>query len=163
LVYSELDIVDLMELAQTCRTIRESVLHHCHNINKLLEPFFESEDTIEGFRKIQDETEALISGSTALRFFQRKEYAGQDLDLYVEARYAPAVAWFLEKAGYQFYKRENQASSWRAQLMHPRNLDEELEAGEPDVGPYLGRGIQDVLAFISDLKMFLWIRGNRYR
>ena len=74
--------------------------------------------------------------------------AGKDLDLYVEVRYAIAVAWFLEKAGYQFYKRGNQASSWRAQLMNPQNLGtEELDAGEPDIGSYLGRGIQDVLDF----------------
>jgi hypothetical protein len=50
------------------------------NIEKRLSRYF---DDPKSFRKLQAETLTVISGSTALQFFQRNFYPESDLDLYV--------------------------------------------------------------------------------
>jgi hypothetical protein len=47
----------------------------------------------------------IISGSTALEFFDRTEYINSDLDLYVDHRYREPIALWLQSIGYTFMPR----------------------------------------------------------
>jgi hypothetical protein len=49
----------------------------------------------------------IISGSTAVQFFDRDVYANSDLNLYVEHRTARPMALWLESIGYSFVPRQD--------------------------------------------------------
>ena len=59
------------------------------------------------FRELQATTGAIISGSTALQFFDRTVYADSDLDLYVQHDRSRDLALWLESIGYMFVPLEN--------------------------------------------------------
>jgi hypothetical protein len=60
-------------------------------------PYFENEQ-IASFRQLKSATGTIISGSTALQFFDRTRYPNSDLDIYVEARYSgDMMEWFFDK------------------------------------------------------------------
>lgn len=47
----------------------------------------------------------IISGSTALEFFDRTEYANADLDLYVDHHFREPIILWLQSIGYTFMPR----------------------------------------------------------
>ena len=59
------------------------------------------------FRELQATTGAIISGSTALQFFDRTVYADSDLDIYVQHDRARDLALWLDSIGYTFVPLEN--------------------------------------------------------
>lgn len=61
------------------------------NLDKLLSRFFSPPEILR-FRELQCSTGMLISGSTALKFFERVVYPDSDLDLYIEHRFSRQVA-----------------------------------------------------------------------
>ena len=63
-------------------------------------------DEIINFREFQAITGAIISGSTAVQFFDRDIYANSDLDVYVEHQAARPLALWLERIGYFFVPRQ---------------------------------------------------------
>lgn len=65
----------------------------------------------------------LISGSTALQFFERTFYPESDLDLYVEHRYCKTIALWLVAIGYSYEAREG----------HPEQLEEALGTTPPKI------------------------------
>ena len=83
-----LNIMTLIHLARTNKYMHHIVdifKKEAFSINQLLQRFFPGE--AEAFRHVQAETYALISGSAALRFFERKPLdPGSDLDVYVRLR-----------------------------------------------------------------------------
>jgi hypothetical protein len=63
---------------------------------------------IHRFRELQATTGVIISGSTALQFFDRTVYANSNLDLYVQHDRARDLALWLESIGYMFVPLENE-------------------------------------------------------
>ena len=47
----------------------------------------------------------IVSGSTALGFFDRTEYDNSNLDLYVDHRFRRPIAVWLQRIGYKFLPR----------------------------------------------------------
>ena len=60
------------------------------------------------FRRLQACTGTLISGSTALQFFDRTFYPESDLDIYVPKTWRNEVGQFLLRAGYSFVPHSSQ-------------------------------------------------------
>lgn len=60
----------------------------------------------------------IISGSTALGFFDRTEYANSDLDLYVDHHFREPIILWLNGIGYTFMPHVSTT---------PQSLDTELE------------------------------------
>jgi len=71
----------------------------------ILGQYFTSDEIIN-FRKLQATTGAIISGSTAVQFFDRDVYTNSDLDVYVEHQTARSLARWLEQIGYVFVSRQ---------------------------------------------------------
>lgn len=89
-------------LARTCRAAHASMRDYftrTFNINKHLTRFF---DDPLAFRSLQARTTTLISGSSALQFFDRTIYEDSDLDLYVPLLYRKDVGSWLLAQGYQY-------------------------------------------------------------
>ncbi|KAJ7590234.1 hypothetical protein C8J56DRAFT_1140083 [Mycena floridula] len=144
LLFSCLGARDLVAFSKISRQGHESISayrNRAYSINKLLSPYFGLQG-IDEFRAIQSLTGALISGSTALQFFDRSFYKGSDLDVYVEKRYSAELALFLQRIGYTFMPRKNQT---------PRLPDalNKIHRGTVKFngGLYSGRGIADVYDF----------------
>ncbi|KAJ7575550.1 hypothetical protein C8J56DRAFT_1032351 [Mycena floridula] len=143
-LFSCLDVKDLIQLAKVNRRTRGCVAGYkraAHSIVKTLSPYFTDEE-IEQFRVLQSYTGTLISGSTALSFFNRTVYPGSDLDIYVEHRYSAEIALFLKTLGYAFAPRAKQAKDL---LVAIHSISERFIRPDEDI--YLGQGIADVYDF----------------
>ncbi|KAI0076955.1 hypothetical protein K474DRAFT_1179966 [Panus rudis PR-1116 ss-1] len=81
------------------------------NINKLLMRWF---DDPLAFRCMQAETETLISGSTALQFFDRSHYPESDLNLFVGIKHCLQVGQWLLRAQYTFQPTGAQSPEYAA-------------------------------------------------
>lgn len=92
----------LLRLARTSRAAYGAVndyLSRAFDINNQLARFF---DDFLGFRSLQARTASLISGSTALQFFDRTFYPESDLDVYVPATHKVEVGRWILAQGYRF-------------------------------------------------------------
>ena len=65
----------------------------------------------------------VISGSTALQFFNRVIYDESDLDLYVEHRYRKSIAVWLQQIGYEYAPHAKSAL---------KTLDQALSSAGPE-------------------------------
>ena len=100
LVFDYCSPATLLRLARTCKLAHatsKSYMRREFKIDRLLLPYFPSP---LAFRQVQARTGTLISGSTALQFFERTQYQGSDLDLYVFPRFRQDVETFLRQEGY---------------------------------------------------------------
>lgn len=118
LIFSCLSALDLIRFSFTCRKAHQCVKDYnkvAYNIQNLLSQYF-PESRIDTFHELQAKTGTLISGSTALQFFERLRFEGSDLDLYVEAKNVRDLCYFLKDCGYLFYPRERQDSDLDAAI-----------------------------------------------
>ncbi len=100
----------LFRLRRTCRLGRTAVddyLPRAFKINSHFERFF---DNPEAFRSLQARTATLVSGSSALQFFNRTTYEGSDLDLYTYYQHRQEVGQWLIQNGYVFQPNSMQDS-----------------------------------------------------
>ena len=80
----------------------------------LRESFFNSPTE---FRKMQEETQTVISGSFALQFFTRRRFPKADLDLYVDFRAAHQLCSYLEdRTPYRYCARDGEPEHWQEAL-----------------------------------------------
>ncbi|KAK0200318.1 hypothetical protein DFS33DRAFT_141992 [Desarmillaria ectypa] len=128
LLFRDLAPLDLYNYSKVNREAYRSIASfrkRAYILNKYLLPYFTEEQSAE-FRDLQEELGILISGSTAIQFFERDagEYEASDLDLYVNHRQCYKVEAFLLQAGYHFRPRRSQQESFEAnaslvdRLMH---------------------------------------------
>ena len=83
LIFDECTAVSLVRLLRACRRLHMSVedyISRRFSIVKLLSRYFQHPSA---FRNLQAVTGTVISGSSALQFFDRSYYPKSDLDLYV--------------------------------------------------------------------------------
>jgi hypothetical protein len=99
------------------------------NIQNVMGRFF-SEAEMSHFRSLQSCTGMLISGSTALQFFERTFYPESDLDLYVEHRYCRMIALWLVSIGYSYQPRPGHPDH---DQLEPQNLEEALGPTPPEL------------------------------
>ncbi|RPD52517.1 hypothetical protein L227DRAFT_514713 [Lentinus tigrinus ALCF2SS1-6] len=92
----------LLRFKRTCRLASLAVKDYMElsfNINQRLARFF---DDPRAFRSLQARTGILISGSTALQFFDRSLYADSGLDLFVHKPHRREIGRWLLQSGYTF-------------------------------------------------------------
>ncbi|KAJ8081047.1 hypothetical protein PM082_017887 [Marasmius tenuissimus] len=119
-LFSYLDPQDIIYYSRTCREAYQQAKMYWIRalcIYRLLSRFF-TEDEVRQFRVVQAQTGTLISGSTALQFFNRVAYLDSDLDLYVEHCYCKPVASFLRRIGYKYEPRGTQNPSLSMEIMY---------------------------------------------
>ncbi|KAL0953610.1 hypothetical protein HGRIS_004818 [Hohenbuehelia grisea] len=113
---------DIVHYSQTSVGSNEAVngyIFRAFSLERTLLPFFPSLDQYDSFRDLQERTGVLISGSTALSFFERAPpyTADSDLDLYVEQTYAHDVgSWLLTQTDYKFAPGKYQDASFEKNL-----------------------------------------------
>ncbi|TBU53566.1 hypothetical protein BD310DRAFT_937845 [Dichomitus squalens] len=162
-IYELLSAAALCRVASTCRTAHASVQSYigvAFNVDRLLSRFFPSaspgcsatcphdhthtEEHVRAraFRSLQAATGTLISGSTALQFFDRTFWPESDLDLYVHARHRREVGRWLIAEGYRFKPTRFQ-DLFEVEIM-------ECLAKRPD-GIYSMPGVLAVFTFVKPL------------
>lgn len=122
LLFRDLAPLDLYNYSKVNREAYQSIVSFCkraYTLKGYLLPYF-TEQQVAKFRELQKELGILIAGSTAINFFERdaREYAGSDLDLYVNHSQCQKVGAFLRKAGYHFRPRESQLETFEANVAH---------------------------------------------
>ncbi|KAF9474988.1 hypothetical protein BDN70DRAFT_884268 [Pholiota conissans] len=104
LILDRLSAAELFKYARTCKTnykVVQDYIPRGFQLHKLLAPYFSPEQIME-FRRLQASTGMLISGSTALQFFDRVVYLESDLDLYVNHSSREEIGRWLTSIGYSF-------------------------------------------------------------
>lgn len=115
-IFDNLSPGNIFRVGRTSSFSRQAVRDYksrAWDINKHLRRYFT--DPI-GFRALQAQTSAIISGSSAVQFLDRDFYPASDLDLYVDIKNAAAVcAWIEEHGGkgYSFIPTATQRESGR--------------------------------------------------
>ncbi|SJL06520.1 uncharacterized protein ARMOST_09861 [Armillaria ostoyae] len=114
-----LDLYNYSKANREAYQSNASFRKRAYTLNKYLLPYF-TEQQIAQFRDLQKELGILISGSTAIHFFERDagEYVDSDLDFYVNHSQCQKVAAFLLKTGYHFRPRESQLETFEANVAH---------------------------------------------
>ncbi|KAH7873117.1 uncharacterized protein C8R40DRAFT_1050423, partial [Lentinula edodes] len=104
---------DLLALALCSKTTRMNVTTYKERVFSIQHAYrkFFTIDEIAGFQKLQNSTALLVSGSTALQFFNRDNYNG-DLDSYCHFRLCKPVAEWLIGRGYLFEPIGKQTSEF---------------------------------------------------
>ncbi|KAK7678738.1 hypothetical protein QCA50_018320 [Cerrena zonata] len=94
--------ITLVRLLQTCSRVRAAVMDYMSynfSVDRLLSRYFSHPIT---FRYIQARSATIISGSTALQFFDRTFYPESDLDLYIPMAWRERLGCYLLNEGYTF-------------------------------------------------------------
>ncbi|KDQ51108.1 hypothetical protein JAAARDRAFT_211257 [Jaapia argillacea MUCL 33604] len=118
-ILSQLSPAGLIRLGRCSRTTLGAVANFANrafNINKHLSRFFP--DPV-AFRSLQARTATLISGSSALQFFDRTFYPESDLDLYTFSEHGEEIGRWLQKRGYAFIANSFQDDDFGVALNQP--------------------------------------------
>lgn len=102
----------VIRFSQTCREAQlvfKSYMSRAFRLERNLSRFFS--DPLE-FRRLQARTATLISGSTALQFFDRSFWPESDLDVYVHMQFTKEVGKYLLQEGYTFIPGRIQAEDF---------------------------------------------------
>ena len=135
----------MARLGKTCRAAREALrvyTEYAFSINRSLLRFFEAP---VAFRAHQARTNALISGSFALQFFDRGIYEGSDLDVFCAYREDdPALGLWLLAEGYVFVPGKGQSATFLDALQdYDHQLDTTIADATKDVRPQSPRDFYD--------------------
>ncbi|THU82759.1 hypothetical protein K435DRAFT_563525, partial [Dendrothele bispora CBS 962.96] len=139
----ELSPIDRVSYGLACKETRKYVASfdsRAFRIGRVLRRYFPDPSVLSKFQFLQYYLNILISGSTALQFFERSTYKTADLDLYLNYESVPQLKSFLEaNAGYVW------APGCAHEMAAYRNLYEG-EVVTPHI-PYEARGIVKVFNF----------------
>ncbi|KAK1223660.1 hypothetical protein PQX77_013482, partial [Marasmius sp. AFHP31] len=131
------------------KTFRE-IYHynrHLYDIDRYLSPRL-GPDEIERFRAIQNNTEALIGGASAVQFLEGAQHLDGDLLLYVKHTSWGQFMPFLANVGYEFFARGPQPTTLSALLQWIRQRARETT---PIVDVVEGtKGVITVLHFVRE-------------
>ncbi|EDR15939.1 uncharacterized protein LACBIDRAFT_301449 [Laccaria bicolor S238N-H82] len=148
LIFSCLPPPTIMRCGRTCRVIYVATKDfntRAYNINRHLSRFFNDP---EGFRSLQAQTAALISGSNALQFLDRSHYADSDLDVFVFAGTVREIGrWLINHEGYSFTPRPEQSPEFEKAAVEMSPVPGEPEAFEVHEAEYRSTGIIGVHSF----------------
>ena len=133
-------LVLLLRTSHAIRGIVFNYMKRTFDVDKLLSRYFTYPLS---FRQLQACTGTLISGSTALQFFDRTFYPESDLDIYVPRAWRSEVGRFLLQAGYKFVRHPPQ---------HPTFINAVFEHGVSTATANYGnfKGISGVFNFEKD-------------
>ena len=137
--------MDLIHFGQINKAARIAVANYSQlnfDLKRVLSPYFSEED-IKSFRQLQLTTGTVISGSTAVQFFDRTTYPESDLDIYAEHRYCRDVAWWLMSRGYKYKPSRSE---------QPDSLAKAFSMWSPAIWTstaYFGHGVNDIFDFFK--------------
>lgn len=138
-------------LAQTCHAAkyaRACFNRRAFNVNRHLGRFFQNP---LAFRSLQAQTGALISGSSALQFFDRETYEDSDLDVYLHPGHLKQIgAWLMEAEGYTYITENSNTPVTLQPTLHHfdafrlacNNLDHPISHPTPVFDPEIRRPIE---------------------
>ncbi|KAF5340172.1 hypothetical protein D9758_014989 [Tetrapyrgos nigripes] len=153
LVLHELSPVDRHHFSLVNKKARELVLGYnerCFRIRKLLLRFFDTLSNVARFRILQYELGLLVSGSTALQFFDDIVYPNSDLDTYVELTKFRPYADFLFEIGYAFVPVQGQVRDFETAFSAALSAERPApvhHVGGLDWEGYHGNGMAEVFNF----------------
>lgn len=104
---------DITRIASTSRRMR-TALQRCWNVDRELACWF---DCPSDFRQMLGQCGAVISGSTAIQFFNRVRYPSSDLDIVIPITTTYFMGTWLQENGYTFQPRDYDFTDFPASLV----------------------------------------------
>ena len=144
LIFDASSAASLVHLLKTCHALNIAVrdyMKRAFDISNYLSRYFPNPPS---FRLLQRSTGTIISGSTALQFFDRSYYPESDLDLYVPLCWRHQVGNYLLEQGYTFVPNSRQDRDFGVAVMNKRVLTNKAIYGN-------FKGIAAVFTFSKDV------------
>lgn len=121
-VTSYWSVTDILAVASTCRSIR-TTLKCCWDVDVQLSRWFEN---TQAFRQMLGQCGAIISGSTALQYFDRTSYLRSDVDIVIPLSGTYRMGIWLLANDFIFQPRDRDFDDFTASLLkvintNPRN------------------------------------------
>ncbi len=135
-VLDTLSPLELLRYSQTCKAAKSNVqvyMEHAFSVDRLLGRYFTPPEILR-FRELQCLTGALISGSTAVQFFDRATYPDSDLDVYVEHKLVRPLAEWLVEIGYKYTPLAQSANMATLDVAFATNPPERGHVPQIDAG-----------------------------
>ncbi|KAI0801954.1 hypothetical protein BC629DRAFT_156478 [Irpex lacteus] len=145
LIFSSTSPGTLLRLSRTCKRAKAAVQSYflrAFNINKHLSRFFNN--PLE-FRSLQARTATLVSGSSALQFFNRLAYSDSDLDLYTYRIHGLEVGNWLLQNGYTFQPQNSQPTEFNVAYRATNSTNGTGSLGDK----YDLKGVAGVFTFVK--------------
>ncbi len=118
-MFDNLQIQDLINIKRTCSSYQKVLEEYgsvAWHINRHLLQFF---DDPQGFRSLMAKKEAIVSGSSALQFFDTTHWPSSDLDIFVQV--LPKQGPFNESNRYNSRLNFEKAHSIAKYIIHKEN------------------------------------------
>ncbi|KAJ7591811.1 hypothetical protein C8J56DRAFT_931784 [Mycena floridula] len=128
---SEKDLIGFSKLNSVSLSSIQGYHKRAYNIHRRLSRYFKSAGDIDKFRWLRAKTGLIISGSTALQFFDRTLYEESDMDLYVQDSFCREVSHFLVATGYEFVPRDYQGLGKTLDQVINGRMDKKIDTAEP--------------------------------
>ncbi|KAF8327495.1 hypothetical protein F5887DRAFT_898771, partial [Amanita rubescens] len=156
-IFDLLPIEDILALERTSQRMKDLKEQYCKSvfrISRVIMPFVDNENQVQVFVQMMKETNALISGSTALQFFDRTRYHEADLDLYFEARYIDLWKTQMVAFGYSLMEKTAASASVVEGELEYRGF-EEIESVESFKHPGSNQVVQLMATKASPIRAIL--------
>ena len=113
-VFDLLLIQDILSLGWTSmrmKVLKEAYCRFSFSLRRVIMPFFNVDSNIIDFANMMEQTNAVISGSTALQFFERTIYPNSDLDPYFEVKHVKLWKTLVVEFGYKLLLMKDKTST----------------------------------------------------
>lgn len=120
--------VSLVRLGRTCKQAKasvESYISLAFNFNKYLQRFF-PEALVPEFRSLQARTTTLVSGTSALEFFDRSVYEECNLELFTHSAHGLEVGRWLQQNGYTYKPRAVADQAAELDVAYARSINNQM-------------------------------------
>lgn len=145
LIFAHSTPATVIRFSWTCKAAllaARSYYRRAYNVDRHLSRYFRDP---QAFRTLQARTATLISGSSALQFFDRTCYLESDLDIYTPLQSMREVANWLLSDGYRFIPDDTQPGNLPDALRQLQGYDAGLDTRS--LGFYRMRGVLGVYTF----------------
>ena len=162
LIFSCLSPPTIIRCGRTCRAIyvaTKDFNNRAYTINRHLSRFFNNP---EGFRSLQAQTAALISGSNALQFLNRSHYTDSDLDVFVYPNTVRDIGrWLINHEGYSFTPRPDQSLEFEVAALEMSPVPGEPDSFDVHDEEYRSTGIIGVHSFSKARDLMIQVITTR--
>lgn len=119
IVTSYWSITDILAVASTCKSIC-TTLKNCWDVDALLNRWFEN---AQAFRQMLGQCGAIVSGSTALQYFDRTSYSRSDVDIIIPLAGTYRMGIWLLANDFTFQPRDRDYNDFTTSLLRVINAN----------------------------------------
>ncbi|KAJ7596474.1 hypothetical protein C8J56DRAFT_1040748 [Mycena floridula] len=110
------DVVSLRQVSVSLKQDVDAYMSGAFNVDDRIASFLGGHTFVLPFRQALKKSTGLLSGSFMLAFFDRRDFVGADMDIFVPALFAALIVEVLLRAGFNYVPRPCDERLWTERL-----------------------------------------------